>query len=232
MTVSDEDLKDIIPMDRSLRTTVIRPNKFGDDPVYRYYIRTFPMTVGELFKIIVNEDDEAEDPWLTTLPHNTKAWINYLASQNMDYVKNTKIFIRYIGMVDGNKSAHERFVEDLQGRQAGLLKRFFEVLEQPQFRHIISNAKCYELPSATFYLPVGQVIAGMRTIPHFSFSCKLTHKWVDTREQSLIALFDMDYTLNRQVSDTILSIRLSILFSEMISNLLTSGWRVLWNDRT
>lgn len=137
-----------------------------------YYIRTFALTKSQLTEIIATWE-------LSGRFYDTAAnWARYIASAKVSDEKT--LYVRYIGMAKGGRTAWDRFSEDITGRKSGILGAFLEAVAN-RFPTVLDISDCHEILSASF----SSVIKPVKAL-------------VDDRERILIALFDRNVLLNQQ----------------------------------
>jgi hypothetical protein len=138
-----------------------------------YYIRTFPIPKKQLEDLITSW--EASYRTYTPVPH----WIDFLRSIKSDD-DDTIIYIRYIGMARGGRTAWDRFKEDLQGRTNGVLAAFTQTILNSH-PAVFANCELHEILGAT-----------IPNLPPTDDGIR------DDRERVVIALFDRNVSLNQQ----------------------------------
>lgn len=144
------------------------------DAAMVYYIRTFPILRSQLLTIIA--DWELSSRYYDTVPH----WLNHLKSMKSD---DTTLYIRYIGMTEGGKTAWGRFWDDIIKRKSGILAAFLgEIVNR--YPDVLDNSTIHEVLSATY-----------RDLPPTK---RTPGRILDDRERVLIALFNRNVLLNQQ----------------------------------
>ena len=90
------------------------------------------------------------------------------------------VYIRYVGMAEGGKTAFDRFTEDLKQRKSGILAAFMGELVN-RYPEVFDASQCHEILGASYpkYPPTDKIL-------------------LDERERILIAAFNRKVLLNQQ----------------------------------
>lgn len=172
LTVTDEELGTILDLEDSNSQT---PGPDLGDQIY--YVRSFRLRVSDLRQIIAQWNHEGRHSDECT------AWARALVWLQNDQ---QHVYIRYVG-TSTVVSAHERFVQDFV-RTSGLYGHFCGTLLKDFPDSTCSIFTVAEATTRSF---------GHGLASNIPFRLHADH--TDIREQALIALFDHNVLLNRQV---------------------------------
>ncbi|KAK0526901.1 hypothetical protein OC834_004627 [Tilletia horrida] len=168
MQVSDAEIAQMLPL-----TPAVSTDTPANDGSHGFYLRSFPLEVRQLRRIIGHWVDEDVDY------DEARRWAEATARhQDDDFV-----YIRYVGTFGPQTTALKRHESDISHRTSGVLAAFLRTLAT-ELPEVLDAAKVYTFPSAILE-------------PLFA-DVDVPQSLVDERERLLIALFGLPTLLNRQ----------------------------------
>ncbi|KND03938.1 uncharacterized protein SPPG_01388 [Spizellomyces punctatus DAOM BR117] len=199
MEVSDASMMDVLGLRESTVDDIIRAEEDAEKNGQElYYIRSWAMTVEDLYQLIERWQDDEIDP------EEVYFWLSPFLLLPADQRSDNMCYIRYVGKCRYPTVPYKRMLADMRQRDSGLLCHFTTILER-QFPDTYASGRTFEFPRATLDVFVSDQIR-------------------DDRERILIAFFGRESLLNQQPGGFYASYVPDITDHTLFETLKTQFW--------